>query len=248
MAHPADWAERGEVDYQHRDRTLLVRDADVDRVAAVVSGAPVAHDNNMRGLTRLEFSPDERRTVEEACADIDRAHGEGVATPDHVLYVCVTTPLSGHGAGGGPGRRAARSRGVRRAARRRGRPRGDSRQRLAPGRGRRARVARRRHGRDGESDRRLPAPHSSLRGPRDVHRPVSRGPWRPRPRCGSDRIFAKFGAIFESDLVKQIVRRAQDGRGGHLAVVRHLTAAMTFRCWVSRSWRSGCGARPDRSW
>jgi subtilisin family serine protease len=88
-AHPRDWAERGEVDYHHRDRTLLVRDADVDRVAAVVSCAPVAHDNNLRGLTRLEFSADERRSVEEACAHIDRVHGEGVATPDHILYVCA---------------------------------------------------------------------------------------------------------------------------------------------------------------
>ncbi len=90
-AHPADWAERGEVDYQHRDRTLLVRDADVDRVAAIVSGIPVAHDNNLRGLTRFEFSADERRSVEEACADVDRAYGEGVATPDHILYVCPAT-------------------------------------------------------------------------------------------------------------------------------------------------------------
>jgi subtilisin family serine protease len=87
-AHPADWADRGQVAYHHRDRTLLVRDADVDRVAAVVSGAPVAHDNNVRGLTRFEFSAGERRSVEEACADIDRALGEGVATPDHILYVC----------------------------------------------------------------------------------------------------------------------------------------------------------------
>ncbi len=87
-AHPADWAERGEVAYHHRDRTLLVRDADVDRVAAIVSGAPVAHDNNLRGLTRFEFSADERRGVEDACAEIDRALGEGVATPDHLLYVC----------------------------------------------------------------------------------------------------------------------------------------------------------------
>jgi subtilisin family serine protease len=87
-AHRPDWADRNYVDYLHRERTLLVRDADVDRVTSVVSGAPVAHDNNMRGLTRLEFSPDERRSVEEACADIDRAHGEGVATPDHILYVC----------------------------------------------------------------------------------------------------------------------------------------------------------------
>jgi subtilisin family serine protease len=91
VAHPADWADRGEVDYHHRQRTLLVRDADVDRVATVVSGTPVAHDNNVRGLTRLEFSADERRSVEEACADIDRALGEGVATPDHILYVCPTS-------------------------------------------------------------------------------------------------------------------------------------------------------------
>ena len=91
VAHPADWAERGEVAYQHRDRTLLVRDADVDRVAAIVSGAPVAHDNNVRGLTRFELSADERRTVDEACAEIDRAHGEGIATPDHLLYVCTTS-------------------------------------------------------------------------------------------------------------------------------------------------------------
>ena len=89
--HPGDWAERGDVDYHHRERTLLVRDVDVDRVTAVVSGTRVAHDNNVRGLTRLELSPDERRNVEEACADIDRAHGEGVATPDHILYICVTS-------------------------------------------------------------------------------------------------------------------------------------------------------------
>jgi len=91
VAHPSDWAERGEVDYHHRERTLLVRDVDVDRVATVVSGTPIAHDNNVRGLTRLEFAADERRSVEEACADIDRALGEGVATPDHILYVCPTS-------------------------------------------------------------------------------------------------------------------------------------------------------------
>jgi subtilisin family serine protease len=90
-AHPGDWAERGEVAYHHRERTLLVRDADVDQVAAIVPGARVAHDNNVRGLTRFEFSAGERRSVEEACADIDRTLGEGVATPDHLLYVCPTT-------------------------------------------------------------------------------------------------------------------------------------------------------------
>ena len=90
-AHPADWADQGVVDYHYRERTLLVRDADVDRVTALVHSAPVAHGNNMRGLTRLEFSADERRSVEEACAYIDRTLGEGVATPDHVVYV---TPLT----------------------------------------------------------------------------------------------------------------------------------------------------------
>jgi subtilisin family serine protease len=90
-AHPADWAERGGADYHHRERTLLVRDSDVDRVTSVVSGTRVVHDNNIRGLTRLQFSPDERRTVVEACADIDRAHGEGVATPDHILYITTVT-------------------------------------------------------------------------------------------------------------------------------------------------------------
>jgi subtilisin family serine protease len=90
-AHPADRADPDSVHYLHRERTLLVRDADVDRVASVVSGTPVSHDNNVRGLSRLEFSADERRSVEEACAHIDRTLGEGVATPDHILYACVTS-------------------------------------------------------------------------------------------------------------------------------------------------------------
>ena len=91
VAHPADWAGRDDVAYHHRERTLLVRDADVERVTAVVPGTSVAHDNNMRGLTRLEFAPDERRNVEEACAHLDRTLGEGVATPDHVMYVCTSS-------------------------------------------------------------------------------------------------------------------------------------------------------------
>jgi subtilisin family serine protease len=90
-AHPGDWAQGNDVEYHHRERTLLVRDADVDRVAAVVPGTPVAHDNNMRGLTRLEFHPDERRSVEEACAHLDRTLGEGMATPDHILYACINS-------------------------------------------------------------------------------------------------------------------------------------------------------------
>jgi hypothetical protein len=84
----AHLADPDNIHHLHRDRHLLVRDADVDRVTDVISATPVAHDNNVRGLTRLEFSDDERRSVEEACTAVDRIHGEGVATPDHILYVC----------------------------------------------------------------------------------------------------------------------------------------------------------------
>jgi subtilase family protein len=89
--HPADRSDPDYADYLHRDRTLLVRDADMDRVRAIVPSAAVPHDNNLRGLTRLEFDADERRSVEEACAAVDQELGEGVATPEHILYVCPTT-------------------------------------------------------------------------------------------------------------------------------------------------------------
>jgi hypothetical protein len=211
VAHPADWAERGEVASHHRDRTLLVRDADVDRVAAVVSGAPVAHDNNVRGLTRFELSADERRSVEEACAEIDRAHGEGVATPDHLLYVChtgttcpVTEPEEVPGdAPPDPGMSAEQ--------------------------------------RDGEGilvvipdSGFLPGAdteHTWLRGAGgEPENPIGGYPPRILPYAGHgtfvaglaramapsaevwvDRTFAKFGAVFEADLVAQIV--AALGRG-----------------------------------
>jgi subtilisin family serine protease len=87
-AWPPDWEERGEVDYLFRKRTILVRDADVDRVRAIVPSVPVEHDNNLRGLTRLEFAEAETRNIEEVCTAVDRALGEGVCTPDHIFYVC----------------------------------------------------------------------------------------------------------------------------------------------------------------
>ena len=56
-----------------------------------MGGALVQHHNAVRGLTRLEVSGDETRSVEELCAAIDRALDEGVATPDHILYICPLT-------------------------------------------------------------------------------------------------------------------------------------------------------------
>jgi len=203
-AHPADWADRGEVDYHHRDRTLLVRDADVDRVAAIVSGAPVAHDNNLRGLTRFEFSADERRSVEEVCTHLDRALGEGVATPDHILYVCPTTTSC-------PATEPEEVLGE-----------------APPDPGVSAEL------RDGEGvlvvapdSGLLPgadAEHAWLKGVTgEMENPIGGYPPRilpyaghgtfvagvartmaPRAEVQVDRTFAKFGAIFEADLVKQI--------------------------------------------
>jgi len=82
-AWPPEWREEGRVDYLYRQRTLLVRDADVNLVIEgqrgeqpLVLATPEQHDNNLRGLTRLRFSPEEAKTVQEACDLVDRALGE----------------------------------------------------------------------------------------------------------------------------------------------------------------------------
>jgi hypothetical protein len=91
-AWPPEWERNNEVqvEYLYRERHLLVRDADIDRVTAIVPSAPVEHENNMRGVTLLQFADEETRTIEEVCAAVDQALGEGVAMPDHVFYMCVT--------------------------------------------------------------------------------------------------------------------------------------------------------------
>ena len=96
-AWPPVWEELGDVDdlyrersYLYRERTLLVRDADVRRVRAIVPSVPLEY-KLLPGLTLLEFAEDESRSVEQVCDAIDGALGHGVATPDHVLYLCPAT-------------------------------------------------------------------------------------------------------------------------------------------------------------
>jgi subtilisin family serine protease len=51
----------------------------------------VGHDNNLRGLTRLEFFDEEDRNIEDVCAAADVALGEGVVSPDHIFFMCPHT-------------------------------------------------------------------------------------------------------------------------------------------------------------
>ena len=79
--------EATEVDYLHRQGVILVRDEDVERVIAVIGGGERRRpDNVVRGLSVLEHPGN--RSTEETCAVVDEALGEGIATPDHILYVC----------------------------------------------------------------------------------------------------------------------------------------------------------------
>lgn len=90
-AWPPDWGELGYADYLYRERAILVRDANVDRIRGIVPSVPVHHDNSLSGLTRLDFTDAESRSVEEVCAAVARELGREEATPDHVLYLCIAT-------------------------------------------------------------------------------------------------------------------------------------------------------------
>ena len=81
-----DWAD---FRYLYRRDHVLVRDEDVDRVVAALDGQAQRADNLVTGLTRLAvFSG---QGIPEVLDRLDRAVGVGVATPDHVLYVCRVT-------------------------------------------------------------------------------------------------------------------------------------------------------------
>lgn len=97
---PPDGTERmapGAPQHLYRRSRLLVRDADLARVDAVLGGDPTTVQDRVdrstdadgprmvNGLTSYVVQPE--RTTLEALELIDRELGVGVATPDHLLYV-----------------------------------------------------------------------------------------------------------------------------------------------------------------
>jgi hypothetical protein len=88
--HPPNRDEEQDVDYLYRRGAILIRDEDMERVRAFLGGGDARRtDNEMRGLTVFVLPADWE--VDAACVSIDEQFGEGVATPDHILYLCTTS-------------------------------------------------------------------------------------------------------------------------------------------------------------
>jgi subtilisin family serine protease len=90
---PPDRFGPGDPQYLYRGGIILIRDADLDRVHAILGGdePPQARvdpdlvgDQPMNGLTPYSVPDGDTTAALEA---VDAALGVGVATPDHVLYV-----------------------------------------------------------------------------------------------------------------------------------------------------------------
>src|SRR5215475_2666861 len=79
-----DSDDPADMQYMHRDGAILIRDADVARVAEIVPGDVEASLINGVTLYRPR-NPD----TEAVLREIDRQLGVGVATPDHALHVTV---------------------------------------------------------------------------------------------------------------------------------------------------------------
>jgi subtilisin family serine protease len=81
----------GSVDFLHHASTILVRDAYLDRVEAVVGGGQPT-DGLINGVTVYSLDGAEISDVTAALEEIDRRLGIGVATPNHALSI---TPAYG---------------------------------------------------------------------------------------------------------------------------------------------------------
>jgi subtilisin family serine protease len=77
-----DESDDADFNYLFRTGTVLIRDQDLDRVSRVVQGQ--VRDSLVNGLTLYEVRG---MSAPEALIAIDNALGVGVATPDHIVYV-----------------------------------------------------------------------------------------------------------------------------------------------------------------
>jgi hypothetical protein len=88
VAYPENWRDVGQ-DYLSRAGHLLVRDEDVARVREVLDGAPIRErPQGLPGLTLFAFAGG--MSVEAACRLVDSRLGAGIASPDHLLYLVPT--------------------------------------------------------------------------------------------------------------------------------------------------------------
>lgn len=100
--YPADWRERGFVEYVYRRNTLLTRRQDEDRVTAAAlrylsslgedEGRLARRDSAVEGLVSLDLSSHPAYARREGAvpfvlAAVDAAAGRRLATPDTAMYV-----------------------------------------------------------------------------------------------------------------------------------------------------------------
>ena len=111
----------GDLDFLHEDHVILVRDAYVEQVRAIVGRSADTREQDdgfIDGVTLLSLDGADITSVSAALDAIDSALGVGVATPNHVLSICPvgscpasepaevpvgTLPDPGIGDGGGQG-------------------------------------------------------------------------------------------------------------------------------------------------
>ncbi len=85
LPRDSDSQDFADFEYLYRQRSLLVRDEDVARVLAALSGRAARAEDLVNGLTRLELLGGE--DIPDVLDRLDEIVGVGVATPDHVVYV-----------------------------------------------------------------------------------------------------------------------------------------------------------------
>jgi subtilisin family serine protease len=87
----------GSLDYMYQRGVILVRNAYVDQVRAVVGVADSAeeratHDRSVEGVTLYSLADARIRDTFDALTAIDRELGPGIATPNHILSITPVFP------------------------------------------------------------------------------------------------------------------------------------------------------------